>query len=251
MLSEAGVATAVSSSPERPLKKPRRGGAKYAPASREDDVSLHASKLQQTRGLSVDKEVENLAPEDAIAVPNATVQTMQLDTDEDDEDEDVEFEDVDFNAWLEGKDTAEPEAMALELNLSAQKTSMTPSKKGPERRKPLTREEREKRTHIHQTHLLCLLSHVALRNHWCNDDKVQGYLRRHLSDKIITYLTPGANLSQFGRTESLKNGLTQAFALWKTKFEVVERGLRRSLWAEEEGHLENVCEGICNRIFAH
>ncbi|KAL8931668.1 MAG: hypothetical protein Q9216_007120, partial [Gyalolechia sp. 2 TL-2023] len=40
------------------------------------------------------------------------------------------------------------------------------------RRKPLTATERKLRLEIHKVHLLCLLSHVHLRNHWCNDQNV-------------------------------------------------------------------------------
>ncbi|KAL8992264.1 MAG: hypothetical protein Q9188_007626 [Gyalolechia gomerana] len=40
------------------------------------------------------------------------------------------------------------------------------------RRKPLTAAERKLRLEIHKVHLLCLLSHVHLRNHWCNDQNV-------------------------------------------------------------------------------
>ncbi|KAL8931496.1 MAG: hypothetical protein Q9211_006921, partial [Gyalolechia sp. 1 TL-2023] len=40
------------------------------------------------------------------------------------------------------------------------------------RRKPLTAAERKLRLEIHKLHLLCLLSHVHLHNHWCNDQNV-------------------------------------------------------------------------------
>jgi xeroderma pigmentosum group C-complementing protein len=167
---------------------------------------------------------------------------MERDSDEDEEDdEDIVFEDVDLTATLNDDTSTAQSTKDLELNLSAEKAAASPSKRGAERRRPITREERERRTHIHQTHLLCLLSHVARRNHWCNDAKVKEYLRPHLSDKTVTYLNPGTNLSQFGRTESLKNGLQQANAMWKTKFEITERGLRRALWTENPEYLRDVC----------
>ncbi|KJZ71630.1 hypothetical protein HIM_08942 [Hirsutella minnesotensis 3608] len=46
-------------------------------------------------------------------------------------------------------------------------------------------------------------------------------------------------LEDFGRAESLKTGLRQAEDVWKTRFEVTRRGLRRALWAEEPEHLED------------
>lgn len=89
-------------------------------------------------------------------------------------------------------------------------------------------------------HLLCLLSHVARRNHWCNDATVQASLRKHLNNKTITYLTPGSHLPQFGQAESLKNGLKQAAEFWKVNYEITERGMKRALWAEDPDQLEQV-----------
>jgi xeroderma pigmentosum group C-complementing protein len=57
---------------------------------------------------------------------------------------------------------------------------------------------------------------------------------------MVTYLNPGLHLSQFGRTESIKNGLKMVEGVWKTKFEVTERGLRRALWAEDPEQLQDV-----------
>ena len=39
-------------------------------------------------------------------------------------------------------------------------------------RRPVTAAERKLRLEIHKTHLLCLLFHVHLRNHWCNDEQL-------------------------------------------------------------------------------
>lgn len=40
------------------------------------------------------------------------------------------------------------------------------------RRRPLNAVERKLRLDVHKMHLLCLLSPVHLRNHWCNDQNV-------------------------------------------------------------------------------
>jgi xeroderma pigmentosum group C-complementing protein len=165
---------------------------------------------------------------------------MELESDDEEEEEDVMFEDVDFTASLQDLGSKSEEPKSLELNLTAHQSSTSQGKRVAERRKPITREERKVRTDIHKTHLLCLLSHAARRNHWCNDGKVQDYLQPHLTDKTVNYLTPGAHLPQFGQTESLKTGLKQAENVWKTKYEVTERGLRRALWAEDPGQLQDV-----------
>ncbi|KAL8703079.1 MAG: hypothetical protein Q9225_008126, partial [Loekoesia sp. 1 TL-2023] len=40
------------------------------------------------------------------------------------------------------------------------------------RRRPLNAVERKLRLDVHKVHLLCLSSHIYLRNHWCNDQNV-------------------------------------------------------------------------------
>jgi xeroderma pigmentosum group C-complementing protein len=249
MLAEAGVNSQDRSSPERPLKRRRAGPSRVIS---EPGKTSEATSRQQEPGKAPpaqvtdkeeddDDEDEDIEFED-VALPQPTMQTMELESDDDDDDDDDEnimFEDVDFTAPLQ--DLGKPEEpKSLELNLTAHQTSTAQVKKVSERRRPISREERKIRMDIHKTHLLCLLSHAARRNHWCNDGKVQDYLRPHLTDKTVNYLTPGAHLPQFGRTESLKTGLKQAEGVWKTKYEVTERGLRRALWAEDPEQLKDV-----------
>ncbi|UKZ76433.1 hypothetical protein TrVFT333_004137 [Trichoderma virens FT-333] len=243
MLAEAGVSAPAASSPERPLKRRReavpshqRPAESKEPAQAPPVIEAPKPGLDQSDS---DDEEEDAEFED-VAIPEPTVQTVELESDEedDDEDEDLHFEDVDLLIPLPDGDSEQQEPKELELNLSAQKSAMT-SKQGADRRRPITKEEKERRIVIHKTHLLCLMAHVAKRNHWCNDAKVQDSLRSRLTDKMIQYLTPGTNLSQFGRTESLKNGLKLVADMWKTKYEITERGMRRSLWAEEVEHLDS------------
>jgi xeroderma pigmentosum group C-complementing protein len=252
MLAEAGVAAApAASSPERPLKRRREGVPSHQKPVELVQVQAplagEASKAKFGRKNVHDEEDED-EDDDAefedVTIPEPTVQTVELgsdedEDDEDDEDEDMHFEDVDLMIPLPDGDSEAQEPKELELNLSAQKSAMA-SKQVADRRRPITKEERERRLYIHKAHLICLLSHVAKRNHWCNDSQVQTYLRSHLTDKMIQYLTPGTNLSQFGRTESLKNGLKLVAEMWTTKYEITERGMRRSLWAEEVDHLNSV-----------
>ncbi|KAK4073789.1 hypothetical protein Trihar35433_3263 [Trichoderma harzianum] len=244
MLAEAGMsASPAVSSPERPLKK-RRGVVPSVQRSTEPNepakasLATEAPKPELKQQDDSDDEEEDAEFED-VAIPEPTVQTLELESDEEeDEDEDMNFEDVDLLFPLPDGDAEQQEPKELELNLSAQKSAMT-SKQGPDRRKPITKEERERRIDIHKAHLICLMSHVARRNHWCNDAEVQDALRSRLTDKMIQYLTPGTNLSQFGRTESLKNGLKFVADMWKEQYEITERGMRRSLWAEEVEQLDN------------
>ncbi|OTA07818.1 Rad4p, involved in nucleotide excisionRepair [Trichoderma parareesei] len=251
MLAEAGVSAPAVSSPERPLKR-RRGVAsspsravleKAEPAISSSSSVGEASRSKTEKPGDGDEEAEEDDDEmefEDVAIPEPTLQTLELDSDDDEEDEDeaLQFEDVQFNMPLPDEASQSQRPQELELNLSAQKSAMT-SKQGVDRRKPLTKEEKERRIDIHKTHILCLLTHVAKRNHWCNDAQVQESLRPHLTDKMVQYLTPGTNLSQFGRTESLKNGLKLVTDMWKNKFEITERGMRRALWAEKVEDLDS------------
>lgn len=251
MLAEAGVNPPDQSSPERPLKR-RRAGTRGRAAVTENSPEPFPPQPAPAHNDDEEEEDEDEDIEfQDVILPEPTMQTMELESDdEDDEDEDIIFEDVDFTAPIHASASSQ-EPKTLELNLTAHQSSTAQGKKAVEKRRPITREERILRKDVHKAHLLCLLSHVARRNHWCNDGKVQDYLRPHLTDKMVNYLNPGTNLPQFGRTESLKNGLKQAEGVWKTKFEVTERGLRRALWAEEPDHLQDVCTVSHMRAFAN
>jgi xeroderma pigmentosum group C-complementing protein len=246
MLAEAGVNPRVPSSPERPLKRRRATPKKPVAEAVEEPEPVprkpELSKAPQPQAVEEedDDEDEDIEFQDVI-LPQPTMQTMELESDDESDDEDIMFEDVDFTAPLQDLGSKPEEPKALELNLTAQQSSSAQAKKTAERRKPITKEERKIRIDVHKTHLLCLLAHAARRNHWCNDGRVQDFLRPHLTDKTVTYLTPGSHLPQFGRTESLKTGLKQAEDVWKTKYEITERGLRRALWAEDPEQLKDVC----------
>lgn len=239
MLADAGVSAPDQGSPGRPLKR-RRQGPQHpvgdSPAGQ--GVNNKRDSRLDVQG-SEDEDDDDIEFQDVL-LPKPTVQTMDLQSDdESDEDEDVQFEDIDFSAPLTFATTT-AQSNNLELNLTAHQSATSPSKRPGERRKPISKEERERRVDVHRTHLLCLLSHVARRNHWCNDATVQDHLRPHLTEKAVNYLTPGSHLPQFGQAESLKNGLGQAGDMWKSKFEITERGLRRALWAENAEQLQDV-----------
>lgn len=247
MLAEAGVGASHSASPEPPPKRRR----KMPQRPEEPESSLRSPKesLEPQRSKpgvvpapqdEGDDQEEELEFEDVL-IPNPSVQTLERDSDDDSDQDEILFEDVDLVSGIDDAKSEGPEAAELELNLTAQQSSTGRNKKGEERRKPISREEKQRRIAIHKAHLLCLLSHVARRNHWCNDGEVHESLRRHLTDKTVNYLTPSSHLPQFGQAESLKNGLKQAAEVWRSKFEIRERGLRRALWAEDLeqlGHYE-------------
>ncbi|KAM7223936.1 hypothetical protein V8F06_000409 [Rhypophila decipiens] len=164
-----------------------------------------------------------------VVIPAPTIQTMIQESDDEDDDN-IIFEDVDIDAG--GPSTQMDDDQPLELNLTAQKAIMNP-RRTVDRRKAISNEEKRRRVEIHKAHLLCLLSHVERRNRWCNDPEVQAVLRPLLTDKMMRALHPRTNQPQFGRSEALKAGIQEARTMFNIKFTITERGLKRSLWAED------------------
>jgi xeroderma pigmentosum group C-complementing protein len=245
LLDEAGVVAPNPRTPERPLKRRRRASGEEDRAG-EPSKSTEQEKITKS-GRQDEDDDDDLADVEFqdVSLPAPTMQTIERNSDddedeEDDDEEDIQFEDVAFATPAKNTEVAVEQANELELNLTAHQEATTSNKRNAERRRPITKEEKDRRVDIHKMHLLCLLSHVARRNHWCNDLAVQDYLRPHLTDKAIKYLTPGSHLSQFSRAESLKKGLQETATMWKTKFEVTERGMRRALWADDVQHLQDV-----------
>ncbi|KAI0450774.1 Rad4-domain-containing protein [Xylaria acuta] len=235
MLVEVDVRLTSTSAPEqRPTKRKRPGQRRDEPIQ-----TLKQSPEKPSREEIVDPEesADDVEFED-VALPSPTIQTVYRDSDEEDEEEDeVTFEDVDFSAHTSAIGAVQDTPQDLELDLSARaKTAPT---KTVDRRKPINREEKGRRIEIHKTHLLCLLAHVARRNRWCNDPQVQDSLRPLLTQKMVTQLNPPNHLTQFGRANSLKEGLSLVNNMFKLKFRVTERGVRRALWAETEEHLQS------------
>ncbi|KAI2628793.1 Rad4-domain-containing protein [Hypoxylon sp. NC1633] len=232
------VEAANTNSPERerPLKRRRPGQRNEQPP-------------KKPASLQVDPKIDNAEEDDDIQFedvppPAATVQTMYRDSDDEEEDDDLQFEDVGLVLPSSNLDYTEDgndggggdDNMDLELNFS-RTTINTP--KTADRRKPMNKAEKDRRIEIHKTHLLCLLAHVARRNRWCNDKVLQDDLQDLLTKKMVAYLNPRPNLTQFGRAQSLKDGLQQAGTMYKTKFQITERGIRRALWADNEEYLQN------------
>lgn len=242
MLLEAGVRpTRQTDHPdgEPPRKRLKRPGHK-SERRNPTQPSVPVDQIEAARSIPADdddSDEDNIEFED-VPIPAPVIQTTEMDTE--DEDEDEVFEDVNMMLMPESFDDLTPRKMdVLELNLTAPAAA---PKRGPNRKKAINKAERDRRIQIHQTHLLCLLSHVARRNHWCNDSQVQKSLRPLLTAKMIKDLNPPSTKTQYGQTESLKDGIKQVSAMFNLKFKVTERGMRRALWAEEEEHLKNVAK---------
>ena len=107
------------------------------------------------------------------------------------------------------------------------------------KRRPMPRIDKNLRLDVHKLHLCCLLVHVSIRNHWCNDEMVHRTLRGVLSKKIVSYLNPSDDKSQFQRSRSFMDGLEQASESFRNNFRIVARGMCRPTWAESPEALAN------------
>ncbi|KAK7705828.1 hypothetical protein SLS64_007776 [Diaporthe eres] len=243
MLRESGALPnrMTSDDAERPLKRRRTGRqtAPESPPSQDHKADRPIKSVVEEHESEDDDDDEGIEFED-VDIPKPTVQTTYRESSDEESEEDTQFEDVDFSSVFANNDQApDQQEKTLELNLTAAKEALAPSRRPADRKKPITKEEKEQRVEIHKAHILCLLAHVEKRNHWCNDPVVQENLRPLLTAKIVHWLNPEPHLTQFGRTESLKKGLQMIMEKFQQRFTISEIGLRRALWAEDEKQLEN------------
>lgn len=115
---------------------------------------------------------DDLLSEDSTRIATSWGQQTAYNDSDVSEDSDFDWEDVD----LAQTSTQEQVSFSkndgkLDLVLGGNADSLSPGRIS-RRRKPATAEERKMRREIHKMHVLCLLAHVHLRNHWCNDEAV-------------------------------------------------------------------------------
>ncbi|ODQ68334.1 Rad4-domain-containing protein, partial [Nadsonia fulvescens var. elongata DSM 6958] len=106
----------------------------------------------------------------------------------------------------------------------------------------LTKLDRQQRLTIHKLHLLCLLSHIKIRNHWISNTQVRLKLRNLLSENTRKLLHPENTvivkgdsrefLSPILRTRKFLDGLKAAMEYWAKKFRINKRGIHLRHWNE-------------------
>lgn len=161
------LADAVSSSPLRfneegkALKRRRVAGRVISGPN--GDIS--GQETEHSTALAGDTDTDNATLETA---PKGQ-QTTFVDSNSS-MDGDMDWEEVDLV-----KDNAEQDVedagKTLDLVIGGQDSSAAMYR--TPRRKADALVEKKIRLEIHKTHLLCLLAHVHLRNHWCGDVQVQ------------------------------------------------------------------------------
>ena len=224
MLAEAVSLPARKSEDEAPVKR-RRVGGRIVIQSIDDSASQPPEE-----SISIGNQS---GVDDHFDEPRPTPQHVERTESEDSADSDEDFEDVDLGSNFKQNDASDieiEEAGKLDLVLGGDNQNTTRSTRV--RRKPITFMEKKLRLEIHKMHLCCLLAHVHLRNHWSNDESVHHVLKSILTKKIISYLNPDEGNSQFQRSRSFMDGLTQASDAFRVEFKTTSRGMSKPIWAD-------------------
>lgn len=149
---------------------------------------------------------------------------------------DMEWEEVDLQQQGDVPGKTQPGTPTVNDDEPLQLTLGHSSEKGkssaPPRRKPVSAAEKRWRLIIHKVHLLCLLSHVQMRNLWCNDEDVQKFLSKKLNKNTVMCLNPREDKPQFTRSTTFMDGLNQASEAFRRSFKVTAPGMRRPYWSD-------------------
>ena len=159
---------ALSSSPppatieDRPIKRRKTARGLAADTARHD--ATEPSSPAAIAKTDMDLEV---------SMRDSTFRSQQMAYNNSDESEDSDFdwEEVDLTQTADPEQAPSSKDDSLSLILGGDTKSDLPDTKS-RKRKPATAAERKLRLEIHKLHVLCLLAHVHLRNHWCNDETV-------------------------------------------------------------------------------
>ena len=159
---------ALSSSPppgiieDRPIKRRKVARGLAADTARDDATVPYPPAAISERDVDLEVSMEN---------PAFGSQQMAFNDSEESEDSDFGWEEVDLVQTADPEQAPSSKNENLSLMLGGESKSSMPDTKS-RKRKPATAAERKVRLDIHKLHVLCLLAHVHLRNHWCNDETV-------------------------------------------------------------------------------
>lgn len=165
MLSEALSSPAQVSDEGKTIKK-RRIAGRVAGEGRDLRVDIQAEKLQDVESITDAEKGTGTSFEQA--------KQQVFDESDDSEPSDGDWEDVDFAKPImyQEEPLGRDDSGDGDLNLVLETGDREPQGQTTLKRKPITQAEKQLRVDIHKMHLLCLLFHVHVRNHWCNDEKV-------------------------------------------------------------------------------
>ena len=230
---------ATSSSPTRTNEegravKRRRVKGRIVTQSKKDLASYHSD---QSGDVAHDSELnepfENCEP---------NLQQIFQTESEDSGDSNVDWEEIELHNDAGAPDHEHHEPGDLDIVLGDEKSEQTSPHGGMAKRRPITAEEKMLRLEIHKMHMCSLMAHVFLRNHWCNDGNVHSVLKDLLTKKTATYLNADESRSQFQRSRSFMDGLTQASEAFRGRFKITARGMAKPMWADSPETLAQVCK---------
>ena len=235
---------ATSSSPTRTNEegrviKRRRVKGRIVTQSKEDLASLHS---EQSDDGAHESEFT-----DAFESDKPNLQKIFQTESEDSGDSNVDWEEIELQNAAAASDHEHHEPEDLNIVLGGEKSEHASTHGGMAKRRPITAEEKMLRLGIHKMHLCSLMAHVFLRNHWCNDGDVHYVLKGLLAKKTAIYLNADESLSQFQRSRSFMDGLTQASDAFKGRFKTTARGMAKPMWADSHETLAQVCK-ICDEV---
>jgi xeroderma pigmentosum group C-complementing protein len=144
---------------------PRKKIAKRRPAKQaEDDVpEVYREMLEAEEAQSRKRQKLDVV---GATISHAPVeQLLQTVFDSSESEDDFNWEDVKL-----AEEEAETPIESLSIIVEPEKVT---SSTKPKPRKPLTNIERRLRLEVHKFHILCLLAHCSIRNHWCNHARLQ------------------------------------------------------------------------------
>ena len=258
--------TQASSPVERPLKRRKVVGQTDGPATASTDINAGHSQHQHVAatvdfsafGPTEDQSLLDRldgkfsstdASDDESVEEKGPEQVIDNDTESSAEEDDIDWTNLLTPEGMKGADTAGAagndeahDRIQLDLN----KESNLQTKRSASQRLPSTLVEKRRRLDIHKIHVCTLLSHVYVRNAWCNDHRVQDILSRSLDNRTRGFLSPKSSLSQRDRTTQLIKGLEQASHIWRGNFVISARGMRKPQWPADERQLkliEQVAKG--------
>ena len=168
LIAEAATISQASASEDgRPIKK-RRVGGRLVVSGGPNELGDSRSQNGAVQGL--------VTPSEDVERESSSVrQTIYNESDGSEDSEDADWQDVTLAITAETAESMQREPLGdvqdLTLDLQADQIGLDTS--STNRRKPLTAAERKLRLEVHKMHVLTFLSHVHLRNHWCNDLDIQ------------------------------------------------------------------------------
>ena len=173
MLNEASLSPTQTSDEGRTVKKRRVQGRIVT----QNDADGSSTKLSpEGRSLPAASHVDRSSENSTVKLePTHPLQQEQTAYDFDcSEESDFAWEEVGLTheeAEVLDDPLKEQQEQQLDLVLDQDGGEDTASP-AVARKKPLTALERKLRLEVHKVHLLCLVSHVHMRNHWCNDQNI-------------------------------------------------------------------------------